>query len=268
MANETVLTNKIFLNAVLPLVKVIAGDVPSLAKKFEHMHAVFQVSALDPESPSGKVATHFTVNNGEWVVCADRVATNAQVDLEFKSLEAMNAFFKGKIAPSTLPKMKGIVKYPKVFAALLTTLLKMSSLLSAKAAPDNEEDKRLMVKCFFYLLSSGISQLNKRGHEAVHEWASKSPDRVYAWAVDGYPELSAYLRVKAGKTRSGRGTYKRAMPFFTMRFNNLDSALGILLSTDDMLESTKTGKLIMDGAPEFGAQIGEYMMLVGSYAQG
>ena len=58
------------------------------------------------------------------------------------------------------------------------------------------------------------------------------------------------------------------MPFFTMRFNNLDSALGILLSTDDMLDSTKKGKLIMDGAPEFGAQIGEYMILVGSYAQG
>lgn len=125
-----------------------------------------------------------------------------------------------------------------------------------------------MVKCFFYLLSSGISQLNKQGHEAVHDWALKSPDRVYAWAVDGYPEISAYLRVKAGKTRAGRGEYKRAMPFFTMRFNNLDSALGILLSTDDMLESTKEGKLVMDGAPEFGAQIGEYMMLVGSYAQG
>ena len=268
MANETVLTNKIFLNAVLPLVKVIATDVPSLAKKFEHIHAVFQVSALDPESPAGKVATHFTVNNGEWRVCADKVATNAFVDLEFKSLEAMNAFFKGKIAPSTLPKMKGAVRYPKVFAALLATLLKMSALLSAKEAPENEDDKHLMVKCFFYLLSSGISQLNKQGHEAVHDWALKSPDRVYAWAVDGYPEISAYLRVKAGKTRAGRGEYKRAMPFFTMRFNNLDSALGILLSTDDMLESTKEGKLVMDGAPEFGAQIGEYMMLVGSYAQG
>ena len=268
MANETVLTNKIFLNAVLPLVKVIATDVPSLAKKFEHMHAVFQVSALDPESPNGKVATHFTVNNGEWVVCADKVATNAFVDLEFKSLEAMNSFFKGKIAPANIPKMKGALKYPKVFAALLATLLKMSALLSAKEAPENEDDKKLMVKCFFYLLSSGISQLNKQGHEAVHDWASKSPDRVYAWAVDGYPEVSAYLRVKAGKTRAGRGTYKRAMPFFTMRFNNLDSALGILLSTDDMLDSTKKGKLIMDGAPEFGAQIGEYMILVGSYAQG
>ena len=52
-----------------------------------------------------------------------------------------------------------------------------------------------------------------------------------------------------------------------MRFDNLDSALGILMGTADMLEYTKQSKLIMDGAPEFGAQIGGYMMTVASYAQ-
>ena len=125
-----------------------------------------------------------------------------------------------------------------------------------------------MVKCFFYLLSSGISQLNKNGHPDVHEWALKSPDRVYAWAVNGYPQISAYIRVKAGKTRAGRGEYKRAMPFFTLRFKDLPSALGILLGTDDMLEAVKKGTLIMDGAPEFGGQIGAYMLTVAGYAQG
>lgn len=268
MANDVVLTNKIFLSAVLPLLKVIAGDVPSLSKKFEGMNSVFQVSAIDPNVEGGKVGTYFIVENGEWTVKNDQVAENPDVDLEFKSLDAMNSFFKGKISLSTLPKMKGLLKNTKVFTALLMTLLKMSSLLTAKAAPEKEEDKALMVKCYFYLLSSGISQLNKQGHEGIHDWTSKSPDRVYAWAVDGHPEVSAYLRIKAGKSRSGRGVYKRAMPFFTMRFDSFDSALGILLSTDDMLESTKKGKLIMDGAPEFGAQIGEYMMLVGAYAQG
>lgn len=267
MANEVLLTNKIFLNAALPLLKVIANDVPSLAKKFEKVHCIYQVSALDPASPNGKYATHFTVNNGEWKVCADKVATNAHIELEFKNMETMNAFFKGKIGPSTLPKMKGIAKKPKEFAAFMMVLLKMSSLLTITEAPADEETQKLAVKCFFYLLSSGISQLNKHGHEGVQDWAKKSPDRVYAWAVDGYPEVSAFLRVKAGKTRSGRGTYKRAMPFFTMRFDSLPSALGILLSTDDMLESTKKGKLIMDGAPEFGAQIGDFMMQVGDYAK-
>ncbi len=267
MANEVLLTNKIFLNAALPLLKVIANDVPSLAKKFEKVHCIYQVSALDPSAPEGKYATHFTVNEGEWKVCADKVATNAHIELEFKDMETMNAFFKGKIGPSTLPKMKGILKKPVEFAAFMMVLLKMSSLLTVTEAPADEETQKLVVKCFFYLLSSGISQLNKHGHEGVHDWASKSPDRVYAWAVDGYPEVSAFLRVKAGKSRSGRGTYKRAMPFFTMRFDSLPSALGILLSTDDMLESTKRGKLIMDGAPEFGAQIGDFMMQVGDYAR-
>ena len=163
--------------------------------------------------------------------------------------------------------MKGIVKHFGAFKAFLMTLLKMSSLLSATEPPKDEETKELMVKCFFYLLSSGISQLNKMGHADIHDWASKSPDRVYAWAVNGYPQISAYLRVKAGKSRAGRGEYKRAMPFFTLRFDSLDSALGILLGTDDMLEAVKKGHLIMDGAPEFGGQIGAYMLEVGALAK-
>ncbi|NLA76437.1 MAG: hypothetical protein GX851_01160 [Clostridiales bacterium] len=268
VAKEEILTNKIFLNAVLPLIKVIANDVPSLKKKFENAHAVIQVSALDPDAPDGKVATHFVVNSGEWLVHNDKVTRDPHIELEFKDIPTMNAFFKGKIGPATLPKMRGVLKHTGAFVSFMQVLLKMSSLLSAKQPPEDETTKELMVKCFFYLLSSGISQLNKNGHEGVHEWTSKSPDRVYAWAVDGYPQISAYLRIKAGKSRAGRGEYKRALPFFTLRFNNLDSALGILLSTDDMLASMKAGKLMMDGAPEFGAQVGEYMMLVGALAQG
>lgn len=265
-SKEEILTNKIFLNAALPLVKVIATDIPKLAKKFEHAHAVIQISALDPDSPEGKVATHFVVNSGEWLVHSDRVDKRPHIELEFKSIPSMNAFFKGQIGPATLPKMRGL-KNTGTFVAFMQVLLKMSALLGAKAPPEDEETKKLLVKCFFYLLSSGISQLNKQGHEDVHNWALKSPDRVYAWAVNGYPELSAYIRVKAGKSKAGRGEYKRAMPFFTLRFDSLDSALGILLSTDDMLEATKAGRLIMDGAPEFGAQVGEYMLTVASYAQ-
>ncbi len=266
-SKEDILTNKIFLCAALPLVKVIASDIPKLAKKFEHTHAVVQVSALDADSPDGKVATHFVINSGEWVVHADKVdKTQDHIELEFKSIESMNAFFKGKIGPATLPKMRGLKK-TGTFLAFMQVLLKMSALLGAKTPPEDEETKRLLVKCFFYLLSSGISTLNKQGHDDVHNWALKSPDRVYAWAVNGYPELSAYIRVKAGKSRAGRGEYKRALPFFTLRFNNLDSALGILMSIDDMLEATKAGRLIMDGAPEFGAQVGEFMLMVGAIAK-
>lgn len=267
---EALYTNKIFLCGALPLLKTIVADVPSLKKSFEKVHCIYQVSCLDLDAPEGKWATHFMVNGDEWLTHANKVAYRVKkqkfVELEFKSVEAMNDFFKGKITPATLPKMRG-VNYIKEFGVFMAALLKMAGLLGLSEPPEKEEDKRLLVKCYFYLLSSGISTLNKMGHPEIHDWTSKSPDRVYAWKVDGEDSVSAYIRIKAGKSKAGRGEYKRALPFFTMRFNNLDSALGILMSIDDMLDSVQKGKLIMDGAPEFGAQIGAYMMEIGAMAK-
>lgn len=265
VSQEALYTNKIFLNAALPLVKVIATDVPSLAKKFEHAHAVIQVSCINPEAPEGKSGMHFVVNSGEWLVhtCLTK---DPHIELEFKSVEALNGFFKGNITLGAIPKIHG-VKKAGVLLAFVQVLLKMSSLLTAKEPPEDEETQRLMVKCFFYLLTSGISQLNKNGHPEVKEWTSKSPDRVYALAVNDHPEVAAYIRIKAGKSRAGRGEYKRAMPFFTLRFSSLKNALNILLGVDDMLDATKKGRLIMDGGPEFGAQFGNFLLVVGGYAQ-
>ncbi|MBR3948864.1 MAG: hypothetical protein IKJ70_05605 [Clostridia bacterium] len=262
---EALYSNKIFLNAALPLVKVIANDDPKLKKKFEKAHAVIQVSCLDPEVEGGKRGMHFVVNSGEWLVHTC-LTEDPHIELQFKSVENLNDFFKGKITPAGIPKIKGLKK-ADVLISFVMVLLKMANLLGATEAPKDEATKELLVKCYFYLLSSGISQLNKLGHPEIKDWTTKSPDRVYAFAVDGYPQVSAYLRIKAGKSRAGRGEYKRAMPFFTLRFNNLDSALGILMSTDDMLEATKAGRLIMDGGPEFGAQLGGFMLEIGALAK-
>jgi len=270
VSKEDYYSNKVFLNAALPLIKVIASDVPNINAKFKKIHCVYQVSCLDPEAPEGKWATHFVVNGDEWKVHAGKVAYRIDkqpfVELEFKSVQALNGFFKGNIGPATLPKMKGLSNI-KEFAVFMMALLKMAAVLGADKAPEGEEDKALMVKCFFYLLTSGISQLNKMGHEEIHDWASKSPDRVYSLAVNDHPEAAAFIRVKAGKSRAGRGEYKRAMPFFTLRFDSYDSALGTLLGTDDMLEATKAGRIIMDGAPEFGAQFGGFLLAIGALAK-
>ncbi len=262
---EALYSNKIFLNAALPLVKVIANDVPSLKKKFENAHAVIQVSCLDPDVEGGKVGMHFVVNSGEWLVHTC-LTEDPHIELEFKSVEALNDFFKGNISLGGIPKIRGL-KYAGTLVSFVMVLLKMADLLGATEPPKDEETKELLVKCYFYLLSSGISQLNKMGHPEIHDWTLKSPDRVYAFAVDNYPQVSAFIRIKAGKSRAGRGEYKRAMPFFTLRFNNLDSALGILMSIDDMLEATKAGRLVMDGGPEFGAQIGGFMLEIGALAK-
>ena len=270
VAQEELYSNKIFLNAALPLIKVIATDVPSLKKKFEKAHAIIQISCLNPDVPEGKVGMHLVVNNGEWLVHTCLDTTPGHSEIQFSSVEALNKFFKGDI-PGAI-KVGGIPKIRPgkakgTFVSFVMALLKMANVLGATEPPESEEDKALMVKCMFYLLTSGISQLNKMGHPEIHDWAMKSPDRVYALAVNDHPEASAYIRVKAGKTRAGRGEYKRAMPFFTLRFESYDSALGILLGIDDMLDATKKGRLIMDGGPEFGAIFGGFLLTIGDLAK-
>ena len=57
----------------------------------------------------------------------------------------------------------------------LRTLLKMQKLLGSDDIPADEETKELMTRLYFYLLSSGISQLNKQGHPAIVDWVKMSP---------------------------------------------------------------------------------------------
>lgn len=268
ISKEDLYSSKIFLNAALPLAKVIAADIPKLGRKFNRSHIVVQVSALDPDVPEGKVATHFIINSGEWVVHTGRVTKDPHIELEFKSIPALNKFFKGKIGPDCLPRFHVKLKCLPDFLSFMQVLLKMSALLGASDAPEDEETKKLLVKCYFYLITNGISQMNKAGHEAVANWTKPSPDRVYALAVDGQePEVAAYIRIKAGKSKAGRGVYKRSLPFFKMRFPDYDCALGILLQKDDLLEALKAGRLILDGAPEFAGQIGAFMMEVAALAK-
>lgn len=263
-SDETRYTNKVFMAAALPLMKNIATDVPELAKKFVGVNAVYQVSAR--VNVQEKEAVHFIVENGEWSVKLGEYFGQQKIDaeLEFSSMEKMNAFMKGDM--TKLPKMR-IKSFPK-FIKFMMVLLKMSSLLSIAEPPENDEATSvLLCKLYFYLLSSGISQLNKLGHPAIHEWTSKSPDRCYQWEVVGHPECTAYIRIKAGKSRAGRGEYKRAKPFFCMKFDSPTSALKILLGTGDMFQMTADKQLMMEGGPEFGVQIGDYMMIVGDLAK-
>lgn len=260
MEDQDRYANVIFLYAVLPLLKVIVESDVQLSGKFQGKTAIFQVSALDS---TGKKGMHFEVNEGQWTVHKS-IVEKADVELEFQSVPLLNGFFKG--TSKKLPKIKGIHKLG-LLIPFMRALLKMAKLLGYKTPPEDEAIKRLLVKLYFYLLSSGISQLNKAGHPEIATWVKRSPDRVYAWTVNGDEDMSAYLRIKAGNSKASRGLYKRSKPFFTMRFDSTDSALGILMEIDDMIDSTVKGKLVMEGAPEFGAQLGIYMGIVGSYAK-
>ncbi len=272
MADKIILTKddkyalRIFFFSALPLVKVIAETDPKFSGKFKGKSFVFQISVLSEEfKKTGKLATHYVVDNGKWTVHVGESHPSPDIELEFPTVNKFILFFSGKGMP--LPKMKGIIKNFGKFVAILLTLLRMASLLQAKDAPTSEEDQKMLVKLYFYLLSSGISQLNKIEHPEVKKFTETSPDRAYAYAVDGYEELQAWIRIRSGETKSGRGEYPRCKPFLTMRFDNTIHALDILMSKGDMIEYIKQGFLTIEGAPEFGGALGNLMLLVGYYAQ-
>lgn len=260
LTDRDLYSSRIFINSVLPLVRTIVEERPELSKKFAGKNGIVQIGAMDDGK---KIGMHYLIENGQITVKLS-VVENPDLELLFGTVQALNGFFSGK--SKKLPKIKGITKIGLLIPTL-SALLFMSSMLSATTPPKEQKDKELLVKLYFYLLSSGISQLNKAGHPDVSSWAKRSPDRVYAWSVIGRPELSSYIRVKAGKTKSARGEYKRSKPFFTMCFDSVDSALGTLLQIDDLVAATASQRLIMEGAPEFGAEIGDFMMLVGDFAK-
>ena len=60
-SDQTRYTNKVFMAGALPLLKIIANDVPELKKKFEGVDAIYQVSAK--VNAEDKEAVHFIIEN-------------------------------------------------------------------------------------------------------------------------------------------------------------------------------------------------------------
>lgn len=271
MAEDLVLTDDdryaagIFFYSALPLLKVIVDNEPKYGDRFKGKSFVFQVSAKTDDPDAGLMATHFVVTDGVWQVVPGKAHERPDIEFAFSDLKKFVVFFAGKGMP--LPKIKGFRKLGTLVGILLA-LLRMAGLLQAKDAPTKDADKEMLVRLYFYLLPSGISRLNKMGHPKAKAFTEPSPDRAYAYAVTGHPELKAWLRIKAGNSKSGRGEYPRCKPFLTMRFDTTDHALDILMSKADMIDYLQKQFLIIEGAPEFGAALGDLMLLVGYYAQG
>ncbi len=258
--DERMYSFNLFMNSVLPLFKEIALSM-GLESKMFIKESVIQVSCLTEE---GKKAIHFVIENRNMTTALGE-HESPSIELEFPDVDHFNAFFKG--TTKKMPKIKGLFSHLGLFAFTMKVLLRMAKLLSMTDAPEKTADKRLLCKLLFYLLSSGISQLNKLGHPAAKKWTKMSPRRVYAYSVDGHEDVAAYIMIEKGKSKSRRGRYTRSKPFFTMRFVDLDAALAVLQERGDTLELTKQEKLMMEGAPEFGGKLGDLMELVGSYVK-
>ncbi len=252
MATEKeLMAARIFLRAVLPVIKVLVEEDPKIRKKFAAVSARVQFTARDP---GGDVGACLVFDQGDFRV-DQGVTSDADITFSFGSVAAMNAMFAGKPA---LPRIKGMLRAGLLIKVL--TLLLALKLLMPNNRPKDPGKKRLKVKMTFYMITTALSQYNKGGDPDMVKWTGSQPERIYQITVND--DIAAYLRVKAGKTKAGRGKYTKRRPFVHMKFNGVDGALPVVLNDVDMVTAVKEGFLSVDGPPEYGRDIGDFMMRI------
>jgi hypothetical protein len=246
--DKELIANRLFTHAVFPVIKVVLQDDEFYKKQFARVKARV---ALIAEGKGGVLC----FDNGDFSVDYKNLDL-ADITFKFSSVKKMNDFLRGK---TVLPKISGITKVSLLVKVIL--LLNSLKIMMPNVRPKKEDKKYLKVKMAFYMATTSLSQLNKAGDPDMQKWVAKQPDRIYQIEVDG-TDIAAYLRVKAGKSKAGRGIYKRKRPFVKMKLNGLDGAMAILLRDVEFVGAVDKGYVTVEGAPEYAAQLNDYMMRI------
>jgi hypothetical protein len=269
-ADREALTARIVLRAMLPVMKVLVTDDPAMQRRFQGVNARIQFKARITPDQAGALGEdqgtaaatdeigaclvfkdgNLTVEQG---LCAD-----PDLVLAFGSLAKMNAFFAGK---PVLPRIKGWAGFSglSLLVKVLSLMLGMKILMPT-ARPTSPAKRRLKVKLAFYMMTTALSQYNKGGDPEMKKWTHNQPDRIYQISVD--EGIAAYLRVKGGRSKAGRGLYTRKRPFVHMRFNGVDGAFPVVMNDVDMVTAVRNGYLVVEGSPEYGAALGDFMVRI------
>ncbi len=243
---------RIILKAMLPVAKVVVADDPKMAARFLGVNAKIGFLAKDGENESIGACIHFTDGVPEIV---DGPCDDPDIGFCFGSVKKMNAFFAGK---PVLPKIKGFFRIMLLVKAVM--LMMSLKILMPNVRPKDEEKQRLKVKMAFYMITTALSQYNKGGDPEMAAWTKKQPERIYQISVDS--KIAAYLRVKAGKSKAGRGEYQKRRPFVHMKFNGVDGAFPVVMNDVDLVSAMREGHLTVEGSPEYARDFGNFMMRI------
>jgi hypothetical protein len=255
-SEKDIMTARLFFRAAFPVMKVPLNDDPKIKKSFENEEARIQFSAANGEENLG---CYLTFDKGE-LATTEGFCDAPEITMHFSSVAKMNVMLTGGTA---LPKIRGF----RHFMLLLKFLKLMMSLklMMPTANPKDPHKRYLKVKMSLYMITTALSVFNKLGDSRMKEWTSKQPDRIYQFTVEPYDEengIAAYLRVKAGKTKAGRGVYKRRRPFVHFRFNGVDGAIKVLLKEVEFVEAVEKNCVSIDGSPEYASQLNDLMAML------
>lgn len=251
--DRTLLTTRIILNAILPVMKVAVSDDPKMKKRFKGVTARIQFVARDGGDTHG---ASLVFTNGELAV-EQGVAGSADITFSFATLQKFNFFLCGK---TVIPKIKGILKVGLLMKVV--QLLLAMKLLMPEARPTDAAQKRLKIKMVVYMITTALSQYNKGGDPEMKAWTLKQPDRIYQLSVAGEDDIAGYVRIKAGKSKAGRGIYKKRRPFVHIQFSSVDSALPVLLNDIEFVGALARNFVAVEGSPEYGSKLNDFMQRI------
>ena len=261
MNERELMTAKLFFNAAFPVMQVVLDDDPAMKAKFQNVQATVQICAKE----GGElIASHLVFDRGK-ITVNQGPAASPDITLSFGSLLKMNTMFRGGAA---LPSIKGFSKpglLLKVFSLLMSLML-----MSPKARPTDPVKQKLKVKMSLYMVTRALSTYNKLGNPEMAEWCKRQPDRIYQFIVDGdskngqaaEPAIACYLRVKAGKSKSGHGVYTRRSPFVLFHFFNVEGAMKVLLKEVAFVEGVEKKCVEVVGSPEYAMGINDFMAVL------
>ena len=264
---QDMMTAKLFFNAAFPVMQVLIDDDPGLNKKFANIRATVRFGAKDELEPlfcrlvfdNGKVAVIQEKAGGADSAGEPEPADKPDLSLTFSSIAKMNALLKGGLS---LPSIKGRLS---LLPGILSLLMGLKIMTKDNAKLKGDGEKALKVKCSLYMVARALSQYNKLGDPDMQEFCRRQPDRIYQFRVEneGKPDyIACYLRIKAGKSKSGHGVYERRSPFVLFRFLSLDGALKVLGREVEFVEGVEKGYVETVGSPEYAMYLNDFMAIL------
>ena len=250
--DKNILATELYIKAVFPVLKVLLDDDPGTKRKFKNISATVIVRARQGD---GFLGAKLIFDKGNLQI-EENPDSVADLIFTFASSRKMNAFLSGGMA---IPSIKGL-GHVKLLLRFISMLLKLKLMLPS-ARPKDEHKRYLKVKLSLYMVSTALSKLNKMGDKDMQEWTARQPDRIYQLSVTG-TDIAVYLRVKAGRTKAGRGFYKRKRPFVHMKFNGLEGALKVLLKEIEFVDAVDYKYLSIEGSPEYASNLNDSMMQI------
>lgn len=237
---------RVFLKAMLPLLESVLRYDPKYRELFARVTAQVRFS-----TPALPFAATLDFSAGALQVVAEMPA-KPTIDCRFRDVAAVNAFFSGGFV---LPQVDGL-RHPLLIAKVLRLMLALQ-VLKPGAPPRGAPERELRVRLILSLVSRALAQLYFGGYPPMVELVSDSPDRVYQWTVQR-ENIAVWLRMCRGRVKSGGGTYPHRAPFVHFVFPDVDAALRVFTSTEQM-SGVRDGAVQTRGCPEYTRKVAGMM---------